>query len=755
MGKEDYIEKRVIGEGSYGRAILSEDKKTGDLCVIKEIAMGNLSQQEIADSKKEIKILKSLNHPYIIGYKDSFTHHNILHIVMEYADNGDLYGQIQNANNVHFSEDQILSWFVQMCLAVKHIHDRKILHRDLKCQNIFLTKNGHVKLGDFGIAKVLDHTTQFSKTAIGTPYYLSPEICQGKLYNSKSDVWSLGCILYELCTLTHAFDANCMNGLVMKILRAKYSPIPYYYSNDLRKLVDMLLNKNASKRPSVNEVLNLPFIAQRVKNLLGNTIRRKEFSHTIFHGCKGGITPPLADGDDSLDELPQAPEGNPSHLGPSNQVHQQQVSSESQNSDRQQRPVQKLSIPSESSGPIAGFIACPPSTPQSSRKPPPRAPPKAPPKPAKNPSSTKPKSSHKPTKEDIIAAKNAAVVAERNAKKELKKQMEEERRILEEAENEKRAKILERRKKGREETMAKFKQYQKEAAINKKKYDKLEAPFRAMQKSRSKGHIDEVGSGETDGKEKIDNTDSSNDKQAPETDTKNDDYFEDEENDEQDVLNATGKPNIRPCDRRGEHQKLKEFIKKCREEKKKNGDQPESIIYQNIEIPIESLPEGRDNDEEDEDDAPKRSITELLNQATSSDDDCGDGSNDLEDLKIIAQDFFNNDTNNNEESNEDESVKPEIPNKIILNGREIVLISASGDDSLSYRVEALRHFIEEGIGLEKLLTIYNLLSDECDNMNSDDINKVIKETLNTDELFGYYPLINQLVVCESLLNETG
>ena len=86
-------------------------------------------------------------------------------------------------------------------------------------------KNGMIKMGDFGIAKILDHTTQFSKTAIGTPYYLSPEICEGKAYNSKSDIWSLGCVLYELCTLNHAFDSNCMNGLIMKILRAKHAPI--------------------------------------------------------------------------------------------------------------------------------------------------------------------------------------------------------------------------------------------------------------------------------------------------------------------------------------------------------------------------------------------------------------------------------------------------------------------------------------------------------------------------------------------------
>ncbi|XP_022786792.1 serine/threonine-protein kinase Nek5-like [Stylophora pistillata] len=116
-------------------------------------------------------------------------------------------------------EDQVLDYFVQICLGLKHVHDRKILHRDLKSQNIFLTKNGIVKLGDFGIARVLHSTMELARTCIGTPYYLSPEICENKPYNNKSDIWSLGCVLYELLTLKHAFEAGNMKNLVLKIIR--------------------------------------------------------------------------------------------------------------------------------------------------------------------------------------------------------------------------------------------------------------------------------------------------------------------------------------------------------------------------------------------------------------------------------------------------------------------------------------------------------------------------------------------------------
>ena len=112
-----------------------------------------------------------------------------------------------------FPEDLILNWFVQMSLGLHYMHENRVLHRDLKSQNIFLLGNGRLVLGDLGISKVLEGTMDFAKTCIGTPYYMSPEIFKNKPYNHKSDVWALGCVLYELTTLNHAFDANSLNGL--------------------------------------------------------------------------------------------------------------------------------------------------------------------------------------------------------------------------------------------------------------------------------------------------------------------------------------------------------------------------------------------------------------------------------------------------------------------------------------------------------------------------------------------------------------
>lgn len=176
-----------------------------------------------------------------------------------------------------------MDWFVQICLALKYVHDRKILHRDLKTQNIFLTSKGEIKIGDFGIARVLQSTYDYAQTAIGTPYYLSPEICQEKPYNQKSDIWSLGCILYEIITLKHAFDATSMKALVFKILRGQYPDIPKIYSQELRDVISEMLTKEPSKRPSIKKILEKDFLASRIPKLVANTLNNKgDMSHTIL-----------------------------------------------------------------------------------------------------------------------------------------------------------------------------------------------------------------------------------------------------------------------------------------------------------------------------------------------------------------------------------------------------------------------------------------------------------------------------------------
>lgn len=150
-----------------------------------------------------------------------------------------------------------------MALALFYLHERKILHRDMKTQNIFL-KNGKIRLGDFGIAKVLDSTKDFAQTCIGTPYYMSPELFKNKPYSYKSDVWALGCVLYEMCNLRHAFDAQSFNGLAVKILRGSYPPVNQIYSKGLRDLIGKMLSVKPSERPTILDILNKMIVRRRV-----------------------------------------------------------------------------------------------------------------------------------------------------------------------------------------------------------------------------------------------------------------------------------------------------------------------------------------------------------------------------------------------------------------------------------------------------------------------------------------------------------
>ena len=149
--------------------------------------------------------MKRLRHPNIVAYRDSFLARNreSLCIVMTYCDGGDLGNQITQAAKRRrpFTEAKVLHWFVQMALGLHYMHANRVLHRDLKTQNIFLLGNGRLVLGDLGISKVLEGTLDFAQTCIGTPYYMSPEIFKNKPYNHKSDIWALGCVLYECATL--------------------------------------------------------------------------------------------------------------------------------------------------------------------------------------------------------------------------------------------------------------------------------------------------------------------------------------------------------------------------------------------------------------------------------------------------------------------------------------------------------------------------------------------------------------------------
>ena len=256
--KKKYEICKLIGKGNYGKAYLVKSKEDNNLYVNKIIDMSQFSKDQLESALHEAEILKSLQHPNIIRCIDFFVDNKKLCLVTEYADLGDLNKIIkyQIISGYFFCEEIILNWFTQLCFAIKYIHSKNILHRDLKLSNIFLTSKGNIKLGDFGIAKILTSKDDLAKTLVGTPYYLSPELCLKKPYNHKSDIWSLGCILYEMMYLKHAFEADSIGELVINILEGNFNlNINAGFSEGVIDLVKSILVIDANKRPSVDEIL--------------------------------------------------------------------------------------------------------------------------------------------------------------------------------------------------------------------------------------------------------------------------------------------------------------------------------------------------------------------------------------------------------------------------------------------------------------------------------------------------------------------
>ena len=289
---KEYIIKQTLGKGSYGIVYKVQKENTNEIYVIKQIALRGLSQKEIDEVRQEAKILSSINSDFVVKYYDSFEENDNINIVMEYCDEGDLNDFIikKKESQTLIEEDLIWNLFIKITIGLAHIHQMKILHRDLKTMNIFLKNGFQVKIGDLGVAKILLKNS-FAKTLIGTPYYLSPEICQEKPYNDKSDVWALGCILYELCTFKHPFDAKSQGALILKIMNNTPENINNTYSKDLCNLIHLLLEKESEKRPSCKDILNLDFIVNKIKklglfNYIKNFIQEKNLLINVNNNSK-------------------------------------------------------------------------------------------------------------------------------------------------------------------------------------------------------------------------------------------------------------------------------------------------------------------------------------------------------------------------------------------------------------------------------------------------------------------------------------
>jgi len=280
--RKTYKLGKLLGKGSFGAVYLCEAVGTGRQFVMKRIGLANVKAKEQRQAYQEVKLLQRLHHEYIVSYQDSFLDKRTteLCIVMQFCSGGDLHAALRKAQGAgrRISESTASRWLAQLTLALQHVHAAGIIHRDLKTQNVFLTEKADVKLGDFGVSRVLERPTDLAATTVGTPYYMAPEIFRKVPYSAKADMWALGCVLYEVLTLKHAFDANDMNGLAMKIVRGKYPEIPSTftdgagrsgaYSPDLREKIKALLNPNPEHRPSSTELLKQPLLQAQISRLL-------------------------------------------------------------------------------------------------------------------------------------------------------------------------------------------------------------------------------------------------------------------------------------------------------------------------------------------------------------------------------------------------------------------------------------------------------------------------------------------------------
>ncbi|XP_060686892.1 serine/threonine-protein kinase Nek2 isoform X1 [Hemiscyllium ocellatum] len=270
---EDYELLESIGSGSYGRCQKIRRKSDGKVLVWKEMDYGSMSEAEKQMLVSEVNLLRELRHPNIVRYYDRIIDrtNTTLYIVMEFCEGGDLASLINKCirERRYLEEDFALRVLAQTALALRECHRRSesgrtVLHRDLKPANVFLDAQHNVKLGDFGLARILQHDTSFAKTFVGTPYYMSPEQINHMSYNEKSDIWSLGCLLYELCALSPPFTAYNQKDLAEKIREGRFRRIPYRYSDELNDLLGKMLNLKDYLRPSVDELMQHTLIADLV-----------------------------------------------------------------------------------------------------------------------------------------------------------------------------------------------------------------------------------------------------------------------------------------------------------------------------------------------------------------------------------------------------------------------------------------------------------------------------------------------------------
>jgi len=285
--KKGYQLIKKIGQGSYAIVYKATRLKDRKVMAVKIISVAKLDKKQLENALTEVRIICAIKHPNIVRYHDAFVDqkNKDLYLIMEYLGGGDLSGRIgflQRAKSV-LSEKQVWRYSLQILQGLKALHQHKIIHRDIKPGNLFLSDDFQtVKVGDLNTSKIMGDK-KLTNTVIGTPFYLAPEIWKNAKYDYRCDVFSLGCVVYEMASLRPPFKSSSVEELYKLVKRGQYPPLSSKFSKGLKLFVSKCLQTNFKMRPNIKKLMDMEDVKKQLKE-------NSDLDHRKNHGRRSQLT---------------------------------------------------------------------------------------------------------------------------------------------------------------------------------------------------------------------------------------------------------------------------------------------------------------------------------------------------------------------------------------------------------------------------------------------------------------------------------